>query len=62
MGIKCIYCRKHPAKPYKTGPNLFYCNYDCFVRNCLTKDKESPIYTMVARMYPKVAAKMEVTK
>lgn len=46
----CNYCKEKIDKPYRVGPELRYCNWECYARHGLTMYPDTPLAEMLERL------------
>lgn len=47
---KCSYCGKEGDKLKKVGPDLKYCNNDCFYNDCIERHPGTSLANIVERI------------
>ena len=48
----CSYCGKEGKKLKRVGPNLKFCNDECYYKDCLERHPGTSLYNIVARLRP----------
>ena len=54
--MKCSNCNKEIEKGKKVGPELIYCDDECYLRDCIEKHPGTSLANIVARIRPDLAA------
>lgn len=55
--MKCSNCNKEIKKGKKVGPELIYCDNECYLRDCIEKHPGTSLANAVARIRPDLATK-----
>lgn len=48
--MKCSYCGKEGEKLKRVGPDLRYCNDECYLKNCIEKHQGTSLANMAKKM------------
>ena len=57
--MKCSNCNKEIKKVKKVGPELIYCDDECYLRDCIEKHPGTSLANIVARIRPDLAITKE---
>lgn len=59
---KCSYCGSEIIKGKKVGPELKYCNDECYYKDCIVKHPGTSLANIVARIKPNIAKDLVYNK
>lgn len=48
--MKCSYCGKEGIKLKKVGPNLRFCNDECYLKDCIERHPGTSLADMAMKM------------
>lgn len=48
--MKCSYCGKEGEKLKRVGPDLRYCDDECYLKNCIEKHQGTSLANMAKKM------------
>ena len=57
--MKCSNCNKEIKKGKKVGPELIYCDDECYLRDCIEKHPGTSLANIVARIRTDLAITKE---
>lgn len=57
--IHCQALIESPTKKQKIGPNIYYCNWDCYAASGMIKWPGSSHAKALEQMYPEIAERLK---